>query len=46
MKNNYFVWADLSTFDLEIAKEFYQQILDWKYYKADQDYFVAYAKDK
>ena len=40
MKNN-FVWTDLSTFDLDIAQKFYSNVFGWKYFQAEEGYYVA-----
>lgn len=41
MKENHFVFADLSTYDLEVAKLFYSQVFDWEYITEDGSYFMA-----
>ena len=40
MDNN-FVWADLSTFDLEVAKSFYDDVFGWNYSKTEGEYLTA-----
>lgn len=36
--NNHFIWADLSTFDISAAKEFYRQCFSWKYQEMEGGY--------
>lgn len=38
---NQFTWADLSTYDLNIAKRFYSSVFDWQYTDFEDDYFLA-----
>ena len=42
--NNTFIWADLSTFDIDAAKQFYQQCFDWRYQGLDEDYLICNAE--
>ena len=46
MKENYFVFADLSTYDLSVAKEFYRQVFGWKYQSDRTGYWTAGLKGK
>lgn len=41
MINNNFVWTDLSTFDLEVAKAFYSNVFGWEYFGDGEGYFTA-----
>ncbi|CAM1362838.1 VOC family protein [Tenacibaculum xiamenense] len=41
MRENNFVFADLSTYDLVIAKSFYSNVFDWSYPKNFDDYLTA-----
>lgn len=41
---NQFVWADLSTFDVEKAKTFYGNCLHWQTMGADGEYQTSFAK--
>lgn len=41
MKENHFVFADLSTYDLSTAKQFYSQVFDWEYITEDGSYHMA-----
>jgi len=38
-----FIWADLSTFDINAAREFYAQCFNWQYLKLDESYFSCSA---
>ncbi len=40
MTNN-FVFADLSTFDLEIARNFYSKVFGWSFLSQDDSYYLA-----
>ena len=40
---NNFIWTDLSTFDLEKTKQFYNEIFGWNYYQSDDQYHVGYT---
>ncbi|MEL7424006.1 MAG: VOC family protein [Bacteroidota bacterium] len=40
MENN-FVFTDLSTYNLEVAKSFYGELLDWHYMSDDSGYLMA-----
>lgn len=44
MKKNNFIWADLSAFDLESAKSFYQNVFGWQYADVGNNYQVAFAQ--
>lgn len=46
MYTHNFIWCDLSTFDLNTAKTFYNQIFDWEYDNGDYDYYTAYTNQK
>ena len=39
--SNLFVWADLSTFDISLAKRFYSQCFGWKYQEIGDGYVSA-----
>lgn len=41
MADNHFVFADLSTYDIETAQHFYSQVFDWEYSTEDGSYFMA-----
>lgn len=43
MKENNFIFADLSTYDLKSARRFYSNVFGWTY-KSGGDYFVAEHK--
>ena len=43
MKDNEFIYADLSTYDLITAKNFYTTVFGWSYFNSGEDYWVAYA---
>jgi predicted enzyme related to lactoylglutathione lyase/predicted transcriptional regulator YdeE len=42
MENNNFVYTDLSTYNLNIAKDFYTQIFNWEYTSENDVYHVAH----
>ena len=44
MKKNTFIWADLSAYEPEKIKPFYEKVFGWKYY--GNDYSIAYKNDK
>lgn len=46
MKENHFVFADISTYDLSVAKEFYRQVFGWKYQSDGSGYWTASFKGK
>lgn len=46
MRNNPFVYADLSTYDLEIAQKFYRDLFGWSYVDSQEGYLVAYAGER
>ncbi|MEM7380243.1 MAG: VOC family protein, partial [Bacteroidota bacterium] len=39
--NNNFVFADLSTFGLDIAKSFYSKVFGWSFFSEDDSYYLA-----
>jgi len=41
MIENHFVFADLSTYELNTAKQFYSQVFDWEYTSQDDTYHMA-----
>ncbi|NQZ42854.1 MAG: VOC family protein [Flavobacteriaceae bacterium] len=41
MQKNHFVFADLSTYDLDIARSFYAAVFDWDYRSEDGSYLMA-----
>ncbi len=45
MKNSNFVWTDLSTFDLDATKGFYEKIFGWQYH-AEAGYHLGYVGDQ
>ncbi len=45
MKENTFIWADLSSYHPEKITSFYENVFNWKYYRQD-DYYVAYKGSK
>lgn len=45
MKDNNFVFADLSTYDVPTAKQFYSNVFGWKY-QTDGGYSVAHSNSK
>ena len=46
MKENHFIYADLSTYDLKITKKFYSNVFGWRYYNSGEDYWIAFAGRK
>lgn len=44
--NNTFIWADLSTFDLQVAKQFYKQCFAWNYQEVDSEYWSCQANGR
>jgi len=42
--NNTFIWADLSTFDIQSAKRFYSQCFDWEFDEVDDSYISCQAQ--
>jgi predicted enzyme related to lactoylglutathione lyase len=46
MKENHFVYADLSTYDLIKSQQFYGEVFDWKYYNSGEDYLIAFSGRK
>jgi len=46
MKENHFVYADLSTYDLNTSKKFYSSVFNWTYYNSGEDYWIAFSKNK
>lgn len=46
MKENNFVYADLSTYDLKITKSFYSNVFEWNYQDSGNGYFVAQFNGK
>lgn len=46
MQENNFVYADLSAYDVEKAKEFYGNVFGWEYFSEDGEYYVAFSGDK
>lgn len=44
MKENKFIWADLSCYHTEKIKPFYETVFGWKYY--GKEYLVAYKENK
>ncbi|WP_299839504.1 VOC family protein [uncultured Tenacibaculum sp.] len=45
MKQNNFIWADLSCYRPEKAKQFYENVFGWLYAN-DNEYYTAYKTDK
>lgn len=45
MKENKFIWADLSSYQPLKIKSFYENVFNWKYYKAE-GYYIAYKNSK
>lgn len=43
---DHFIWADLSTFDLDEAQRFYQKVFGWQYQPLDEDYQQCMAGRK
>lgn len=41
---NKFVWADLSTFDIDLATQFYTELFGWKVDQLDDDYRLCKAE--
>ncbi len=41
MKENNFVFADLSTYDLQVTKDFYSKVFGWQYTSSDGVYLTA-----
>lgn len=46
MKENHFVYVDLSTYDLRVAKKFYSTVFNWKYYNSGEDYWISFSGNK
>jgi len=46
MKENHFIYADLSTYDLKTAIKFYATVFDWEYYNSGEDYWIAFSENK
>ncbi len=46
MKDNNFVFADVSAYDLKAATYFYTQVFDWSYTHSGDHYFIAKYKNK
>lgn len=46
MKENHFIYADLSTYDLKTAIKFYATVFDWEYYNSGEDYWIAFSNNK
>ena len=44
--NNQFVWADLSTFDIQATKRFYRQCFQWKYSSLGDGYLLAQIRQE
>ena len=44
--NNTFIWNDLSTFDLHLAKHFYKQCFGWEYQAVETDYISGLAQGR
>jgi len=40
-----FIWADLSTFDIQSAKRFYNQCFGWEYQALDDGYLSCLVQD-
>lgn len=45
MKENRFIWADLSSYYPDKIKKFYENVFGWKYYQYEE-YYSAYKNDK
>lgn len=45
MNTNNFIWADLSSYNPDKAKQFYEAVFGWKYYSTD-NYLIAYNDKK
>lgn len=43
MKENHFIFADLSTYDTNVAQQFYGAVFGWQYHDAGDNYLLAYA---
>ncbi|MEL7120404.1 MAG: VOC family protein [Bacteroidota bacterium] len=46
MKPNNFIFADLSTYDLATAQNFYSRVFDWNFVTEDNAYFIATHQGK
>lgn len=46
MKENHFIYADLSTYDLIKSQQFYSDVFGWKYYNSGEDYLIAFSGKK
>lgn len=42
MKNNKFIWADLSCYEPKQSQKFYEEVFGWKYYHTDASYRIAF----
>ena len=45
MKENHFIFADLSTYNVAVAKQFYTDVFGWSFYSED-NYHLALSKNK
>ena len=43
MKENHFIYADLSTYNLETSKNFYASVFDWNYFNSGEEYWIAFS---
>lgn len=43
MQENHFIYADLSTYDTDIAQQFYGAVFGWQYDDSGDGYLTAYA---
>jgi len=43
--SNTFIWADLSTYDIQLAKRFYSQCFGWTYREVDSGYYSCRAQN-
>ncbi len=46
MKENNFVFADLSTYDLRTAQSFYSSVFDWSFYDSGGQYYVSSYQER
>ena len=46
MKHNKFIFSDLSTYDLDVAKQFYSKVFEWDYEHTSDGYHMSHYANK
>ena len=46
MKHSKFIFSDLSTYDLDVAKQFYSKVFDWDFEYTGDGYHMSYYANK